>query len=312
METSPDLSHSGPNSSKRLLPWRSWVRSSVHRIPVEILSDIFLLVAEEWEGYLEDLTLVCWRWHDIVLSTPGIHSPLTIQRATKKEVVQAFINRRKTRLDVIVDMNDERDGHDFGADNFHACFMAAAQVASRWRHLKLISPPPHGEYHDIHITQPLKHLVRFKLASGFGNLVKPLITAISQTATPHLTGIELADAAAVLYLGKPSDPHIFNSLSTLYINLPRRSMSTPVDILPHLLKLKRFIACHLYLPIYPPDASLPLTRTLQYLSLQSASIQWMGGRIFPDLVECIIVFPYHAVTVQPLRPVNMPLCKYFN
>ena len=74
--------------------------------------------------------LVCWRWHDVVLSTPGIHTRLRIRRATKKEVVQAFINKGKTRLRVIVDMNDERDGNDFDADNFHACFTAAAQVAS--------------------------------------------------------------------------------------------------------------------------------------------------------------------------------------
>ena len=267
---------------------------------------------EEWEEYQKDLTLVCWRWHDIVLSTPGIHTLLRIQRATKKEVIQAFINRTKTGLDVLVHMNDERDGNEFDADNFHGCFMAAAQVASRWRELRLVSPPPHGEYQDIHITQPLKHLAYFKLASGFGSLVEPLVTAIGQTATPHLTGMELADPAAVFYLLQPSYLHIFKFLSILHINLPRRSVSTPVDILPHLSRLERFTAHHLYLPIYPPDASLPLTQTLQWLSLQSASIQWMGQQVFPALVECYIIFPHHADTIQPLRPVIMPFCMFFD
>ena len=311
MEAPPDLPRSGSNLSKSLLPWRPWVRSGVHLIPAEILSEIFLLVVEEWEKSQKDLTLVCWRWHDIVLSTPGIHTLLRIQRATKKEVVQAFINRTKTGLDVIVDMNDERDGNEFDADNFHACFTAVAQVASRWCKLRLISPPPHGEYQDIHITQPLKHLAYFKVATGFGSLVEPLVTAICQTATPHLTGMELADPAAVFYPFQPSYLHIFNSLSILHINLPRRSMITPVDILPHLPRLERFTAHHLYLPIYPPGASLPLTQTLQYLSLQSASIQWMGQRVFPALVECYIIFPHHADTIQPLRPVIMPLCMFF-
>ena len=311
METPPDFSRSGSNLSTPLLPWRPRVCSGVHLIPDEILSEIFLLFVQEgWPQ--KNLMLVCWRWHDIVLSTPGMQCPLTIRRATKKEVVQAFINKTKTRLDVSVDMNDERDGNEFDADNFHACFTAAAQVASRWCDLHLISPPPRGEYQDIHITQPLKRLRSFRLLSGFGNLVDPLVIAIGRTSTRHLTFMQLADPAAVLYLAQPSYSHIFNSLSALHINLPRRSMSTPVDILPHLPRLKSFMAHHLYLPIYPPDASLPLTRTLLDLSLQSASIQWMGGQVFPALMRCNIIFPHHADTIQPLQPVSMPSCEYFN
>ena len=98
METPPDLVFSGPNVSSPLLPWRPWVGSGVHLIPAEILSEIFLLVVEKWEGYRNNLMLVCWRWHDIILSTPGIHTQLWIRRATKKEVVQACINGRKTRF----------------------------------------------------------------------------------------------------------------------------------------------------------------------------------------------------------------------
>ena len=313
METPPDLPRTGSNLPKPLLPWRPWVRPVIDLVPAEILSEIFLLVMVPQGAWYQDyLMLVCRRWYDIILSIPGIPTKLKICRATKKEYVQAFINRRKSRLDVLVNLNDKRDGNEFDVDNFHACFMAAAQVASRWRHLVLISPPPHGEYQDIHITQPMKHLQRFKLASGFGNLVEPLMTAIGQTATPHLTDMELADPVAVLYLGQPSYSHIFNSLSTLNIKLPRRPMSTPVDILPHLHRLEIFSACHLCLPIYPPDASLPLTQTLQHLSLQSASIQWMGGRIFPDLENCHIIFPHHADTIQPLQPVHMPFCEFLN
>ena len=309
METSPDPSRSGPSLSNPLLPWRPWVRSGVHLIPDEILSEIFLLVVEEKEYYQENLMLVCWRWHEIVLSTPGLHTQLRIRRATRKEVIQALINRTKTRLDLFVDMNDERDGNEFDADNFHACFTAAAQVAARWRKLHLISPPPHGEYQDIHITQPLEHLDWFELDSDFGNLVEPLVTAISQTAI--LTVMWLADPAAVLYLGKPSYSNISKFLSVLDIRLPRRSMNTPVDILPHLHMLEIFRAYHLYLPIYPPHASLPLTQTLETLTLKSTSIQWMGGQVFPALMECDVIFPHHANTIQPLHSVNMPFCKNF-
>ena len=89
-------------------------------IPVEILSKIFLLVMEAWPRRRDALMFVCRRWHAIVLSTPGIHARLTIKRETQKEVIQQFIKSSKSRLHVRVDMNDETDGSDFNADNFHA------------------------------------------------------------------------------------------------------------------------------------------------------------------------------------------------
>jgi hypothetical protein len=136
-------------------------------IPVEILSEIFLLRVQDWPWYQRNLMLVCQRWHAIMLSTPGIHSQLTIRRATQKEVVQAFIQGRNSRLHVRVDMNDEKDGGDFNAENFHACFMAASQAASRWSSLNLISPPPHGEYKALQISQPLERLESFKVGLRF-------------------------------------------------------------------------------------------------------------------------------------------------
>ena len=132
--------------------------SKVDRFPVELLSEIFLLIVQDWSGHRTKLMLVCRRWRAIVLSIPGIHSQLTIGRATQKEVVQAFIQGRKSRLHVRVDMNDERHGSDFNAEKFRACVIAAAQATSRWSALTLISPPPHGEYKTLQISQPFVHL----------------------------------------------------------------------------------------------------------------------------------------------------------
>jgi len=129
----------------------------------------------------------------IMLSTPGIHSQLTIRRATQKEVIQAFIQGRKSRLDVIVDMNDEKDDSNFIAEDFLACFMAAAQAAARWSSLNLISPPPHGEYHSLQILQPLGRLKTVKVACGLGGFFEQLMTAISRSVSPNFTTMILAD-----------------------------------------------------------------------------------------------------------------------
>jgi hypothetical protein len=277
-------------------------------IPVEILSEIFLLTVQLLSGYRRNLMLVCRRWHAIMLSTPGIHSQLTVRRATQKEVVQAFIQGRKSRLDVRVDMNDEKDGCDFNAENFHACLMAAAKAASRWSSLDLISPPPHGEYKALQILQPLVHLRSFKLAYGFNEFLEPLMTAISKSASPNLTTMHLADPAAVLYLVQPTCLNITHSLRILKIQLSKR-MGSPVDILPHLQRLEYFEVRHLCLPIYPPDACLPLIHTLRFLYLKSVSVQWMAGHAFPSLKECNIIFPQYADTIQALWPVTLPSCS---
>ena len=253
--------------------------------------------------------LVCRRWHAIILSTPGLHSQLRIRRATKKDVVQTFIQARKMRLGVTVDMNDEGDGSDFDADIFHASFMAAIQAASRWSSLNLISPPPHGEYKDLHILQPLTHLESLKLACGEGEFIEQLLTAIGTRPPPNLTEMVLADPTAVLYLVQPDFTHIYHSLTTLKIQLFKRT-GDPVDILPHLHRLETLEACRLCLPIYSPGSSLPLIHTLRFLYLKSVSVQWMAGHGFPALEECRIVFPLHADAIHADQPLTMPSCSF--
>ena len=252
--------------------------------------------------------LVCRHWHAIILASPGLHSQLRIRRATQKEVVQAFIQARKTRLDVTVDVNDDGDGNDFDAENFRACFMAAIQAASRWSSLDLISPPPHGEYKDLRILQPLTHLESLKLACGFSEFFEPLVTAISRDA-PNITSMGLTDPAAVLRLAQPACSHIYHSLTTLKVQLTKRMDST-VDILPHLRRLEALEARGLCLPFYSPYSPLPLINTLRFLYLKSVSVQWMAGHDFPNLEKCHLIFPHHTDNIHASRPVTMPSCSF--
>jgi len=259
------------------------------------------------------LELVCQRWYAIMISTPGITSRLWIRGATKKEVVQAFIQRRKTPFAVIVDVDneDEDDGEDFNYDDFHASLMVACQAASRWQFLNLRSFPPPGEYNAPDTTvKPLDSLRGIIIGEycDLGSFLEPLMTAITTTPLPCLTKLALSDSRAVLYLAQPTCPHYFFSLTALTITLSRR-MEIPADILPHLRRLEYFHAQCLYLPIYPPDVSLPLIQTLTKLVLKSVSVQWMAGKVFPALLSCSITFPHHidAICVQP---VTMLVCEY--
>src|SRR5258706_5298590 len=303
-----------------LLPYNA------HRSPVEIFSEIFLYTVQADPRSRTKLMLVCRHWHDIMLSTPGIHSQLGIYRLTKKKDVERF--GRRWLLDVTVEVRleaddwyyrDDSDGApddapddapdgdpDFNPVKFHACFMAAAEAASRWRSLTLLSLPASGKYKDLQIMHPLQHLESFKLAENchFGNFLEPLLSAITTTVTPRFTVMEVFNPDAVPHLLQPAHFQNFSSLTTL--KLICRRMQDPVDVLPSLHKLEILDTHHLFLPIYPPGVDLPLTQTLRVLHLKSVSVQWMTGQIFPALEECSIIFPHHS---DAIHSVDMPSCS---
>jgi len=258
--------------------------------------------------------LVCRHWRDIMLSTPGIHSQLRIYGWTEKKIVERF--GRRWLLDVTVDTQHlETDIYgdiEPGVDpvESHACIMAAAEAAARWRSLALLSFPPPGEYKDLQIMHPLQYLESFKLAAScdLGNFLEPLLTAITTTVTPRFTVMEVFHPDAALHLVQPAHFQFFSSLTTVRLSCGR--MQNPVDILPSLNKLEIFEAHHLRIPIYSPGVDLPLTQILRVLHLKSVSVQWMAGRIFPALEECSIIYPHHADTIQSVYMPSCSILKY--
>jgi len=246
--------------------------------------------------------LVCRHWYDIMLSTPDIHSQLRIYNWTRKKAVERF--GKRWLLDVTINTVGLRDGV-FDPVEFSACLVAAAEVASRWRSLALISLPPPGTYKDLQIMHPLLHLASFKLGASceLGNFLNPLITAFTTTVTPRLTVMEVFHLDAATHLVQPAHFKIFSSLTTLKLRCKRTQNA--VDILPFLHKLEILDAHHLSLTTYSPSVNLPLTQTLRNLHLKSVSIQWMEGRTFPALEACSIIFPQHS---DAIRSVNMPSC----
>ena len=179
--------------------------SKVHDIPVEIFSEIFLFMIHVNPHSQLNLMLVCRRWRTVMLSTPGVRVPLRIGRSTQANHVEAVTQGRSSLLDVIIDVNTMRHGTYFNDRYFYVSFTAAAQVASRWRSLELVSFPPPGTYKDLNIMQPLSRLESFQLRPDcwLGNFLGPFITALTATATPHLTVLEAADPDASVYLVQP-------------------------------------------------------------------------------------------------------------
>ena len=282
---------------------RTW-RPPNHLLSAEILSIIFMRVMEigEYEDRVR-LMLVCRRWCAIMISTF-----LWIHRSTTVEQVRAAIQGAKWFLYVIIGTPLESIVEDFNAGAFDACFMAAIEAASRWKSLHIHSIPQSRKFQAFQIVPHFKNLEVLYLDQGYdrGRFFEPLMTAIVKTAIPHLRDIDLRNVNTVFHLVQPDRPRVFRSLTSLTISLSKR-MERPVNILPYLQRLEEFDARRLYLPIYPPDAPLPLTRTLRSLSLKSVSIQWMAGKVFPVLWRCKITFPHQFDTIS-LHPVTLPAC----
>ena len=284
-------------------------------IPVEIFSEIFLYMVQADPSCRAKLMLVCRHWYDIMLSTPGIQSQMRIHGRTMTQEIERF--GRRWLLDVTVGQNFNLEiGHWGGwyshrTVEFHACFMAAAEAASRWRSLALLSLPPPGKYKDLQIMHPLEHLESFKLDAccDLGNSLEPLLSAITTTVTPRFTVMEVFRPDATLYLLKSAHTQLFSSLTTLRL-IGRRTQTNPVDILPSLHKLEIFEAHHLFFPMYPPGVDLPLVQTLRVLYLKAVSVQWMAGRVFLALGECSIIFPHHADAIQSVYMPSCSILKY--
>ena len=274
-----------------------------HLIPVEIFSEIFQYTVQADPRSQTNLMLVCRYWHKIMLSTPGMHSHLKIDRSTREQDVQR--PGKGWLLDVTIDYGGQLVLDSSDPLKFYACLVAAVEAASRWRSLTLLSFSL-GHDLDLQIVHPLQRLESFRLNArcDFGNVLRRIISAITATTTPRFTVMEIFHSDAALYIVKPAHFQMFSSLTTL--RLISRRIQNPVDILPSLHKLEIFEAHHLSLPNYPPTVDLPLTRVLRVLHLKSVSVQWMTGRIFPALKECSIIFPNHADAIQS---VYMPSCS---
>ena len=287
---------------------RTWV-PPVHFLPIEILSIIFLLLVKTpYDATRMRLMLVCRRWYAIMLSTPEVPALLQIDGSTTVERVRAATQGARWLLYVRIGTDNKSIGQDFNTDVFDACCMAAIEAASRWKTLDIYSIPQSRKRKAFQIVPPLKSLEYRDLGQGCdrGSIFEPLMTAITTTATSHLTRINLENPNAVLYLVQPDCLHVFCSLTDLTISLSKR-MERPANILPHLQRLKNFNARTLCLPFSPPDAPLPLIQTLRDLKLQSVSVQWMAGKVFPVLQRCKITFPHQIDTIC-LQPVTMPAC----
>ena len=86
----PSTFYNNPHLLTRDEIHRSLLRQQGHLVPVEIFSEIFLYTIQADPRSRRELMLVCRHWHNITLSTPGVHSQLRIYSWTERKDVERW------------------------------------------------------------------------------------------------------------------------------------------------------------------------------------------------------------------------------
>jgi hypothetical protein len=293
----------------------------IWRLPAEILVEVFLLSIHGHAQSPLDLMHVCRSWRCVVLGMPRIWSTIRLSTWTTPSKMEFILEQtRAILLDVEINTCTRAlrivDGD--GTTRYAGIGMAAKE-AKRWRTLT-ITGFPHKADMDAYssfekpvftFNGPMDALQSFKIKNICENsgAFDQLLDVVGSSSHEKLTDMELSSPNAIHYLAQPHFATIFRRLVTFKVDI--RKMRTRVDILTHFEQLETLEAHCLRLPPYPVGTHLPLTRTLKRMRITDVSVQWMAGRIFPNMEECAIIFPRHPETLMHGGAVDLPVCTHF-
>jgi hypothetical protein len=264
----------------------------IHRLPVEILTEIFQLVLTSGQP-LSGLMPVCRKWHGVISEMAYVWPICKFVLETWTELGPA--PRKAWRLDVIIDTDGNAGTRDPSRDSYdekYSALINAATHASRWRSLTVNSLPKGDQSGDLSsrglFTTPMNRLEHLKLSlqSESSPFFNHLLQNIASAAATTLEVLEANSVRALQYLIQSPSLSLFHSLTTFKAKF--QEMSGPVDLLPHFTRLEVLELTNLLIPSCHHTYPLPFVHNLRQLRLSNVSVQWMGGRILPRLKNCNI------------------------
>ena len=294
--------------------WLIQILAPITRLPQELLHQILLNIIDEANDSPLVLMRVSKLWYSIVT---GIWASLRLGTMTPKDTVTGKLERNQWFLDVVVDTEIDRGHVTTSEDDYQAIF-AAMEATSRWRSLVLETFPAQADLPKDLVNRGLQkctnsvmnrlRTLKIKIPCEMSPLLDRLLRVLGTSAGEELTTVEINSAIVISFL-VPTYSSIFRSVTVLSLDSP--GLPNPVDLLPHLHQLESLTASHLPLPVYHDDADLPFIHTLRHLRLRSVSIQWMNGRTFHVLENCVLIFPLHRHILHTFCT-TFPNCKDFS
>jgi hypothetical protein len=289
----------------------------VHRLPVEMLAEIFLFSVYCHAHSPSRLMRVCRSWRAVILAIPNVWTDVRLSTWTELDKVRFHLKRTKESL-LDVEIDTAADDYEVASGTRRLSGLAvAAQEARRWRKLTITSFPPKEDI-DAYFTPetpaftfdgPMDALESFKVKHPCerSTVFDQLLDVVGRSSHYKLVDMELMSSNALHFLSQPQFASIFHRLTTFKVAV--RDMRFEADILPYFENLEALEACGLCLPSYPPDRDLPVVRTLRRIKLKAVSIQWMMRREFPMVTECEITWPRQIEAFR--MGTSLPACTSF-
>src|SRR5258706_3245189 len=271
-------------------------------LPMELMKEIFLYSIESNHVKSGQLASVCRYWRSVITTMSHLWSTLRIHPWTETVQVTTWLQRAYPKKVII-------DAMWFANSQPFAALQDALTSTSQWNDLTIFSFPPENVASQLgfQVAGQMKVLKVLHVAAGcvrspsFAHLLN-----LVPTEAP-LSELRLQPSFASTHFLQPHWSPVFRNLAVLRFR--GRDMDEPFELLPTFTQLQIFEADRLRLPSYGVNTNLPLLSTLRKLQLRACSIQWMAGRHFPCLEECIIVLPRHWGTIQQQHGVQLPSCK---
>ena len=250
------------------------------------------------------LASVCHYWKSVITIISHLWSTLRVGTWTEREQVATWLQRAYPKKVVI---DTQRDGQ--GSSNAlpFIALKGALSTTNQWHELTISSFPPENSASQLGIRVASQMKVLKVLHVEAGCVYSPSfahLLSLVPTGAP-LSELSLRPSFASTHFLQPHWFPVLQNLTALIVN--GRDMHRPFELLPTFSQLQIFEADNFPLPFYGSNSNLPLLRTLQKLRLRASSVQWMAGRVFPCLEECVILLPHHWQAVQQLG-VQLPTC----
>jgi hypothetical protein len=254
--------------------------------------------------------LVCRDWCLVVEGMASMWRSLKLGTWTAPDRVERFLQRAWwMNVEIHTEEDAERRGGEGEGEGAGEAYTALALVvanASRWRKLTIDSLPHNSPVPSSVGFPPISELKYLRVTSQAKSspLLDRILENIGTAAVGSLSVMETTSYHTIHHLFQPAYIQLFHFLTTIKADF--RMTSDSVDLLPHISRIEVLDLTNISLPAYADDVDLPLTHSLHHLRLKAVSVQWMGGRRFPQLQSCSI----HSPTSHPplLSDVYFPIC----
>jgi len=273
-------------------------------LPMELMREILLYCIESYQMKSGQLASVCRYWRSVITTMSHLWSTLRVGTWTETEQAVTWLQRAYPKK-VIID--PQRDKQSPSEAPMFAALQSSLTSTDQWHELTISSFPPENlaSQLGVQVASQMKVLRVLHVESGcinspsFSHLLN-----LVPTEAP-LCEMRLHSPFVTTHFLQPIWFPVLQNLTVLIVN--GRDINEPFELLPTFTQLQTFEANRLHLPFYEPDTNLPLLCTLRKLQLRACSIQWMAGRQFPFLEECVILLPRHWEQIQQ-HEVRLPSC----